>query len=142
MDLLDHNFKPLQYAAMHCVFDLAYFGRIEVAEKMLEADVLRKLAKLESSNTPGNLPTVESEAVDICSYGFDTDKPAISTNSSSTTQLFANAVTKFALHLAIGTSLRKRERQALKLKLLKQIKETMDDDAEIADITADILWGP
>lgn len=145
--LLDHKPQPLQHAAMDCVFELAYYGRIEVVKKMLELEVIQKLAKLEHSNMAGHLPAVETanrtkQGIETNTCDLDVHIPPIRLDDGHAAQPFTKAVTRFALHLAIGTGLRKRERRALKLEFLKQIKDVMHDDAEIANITAEVLWAP
>lgn len=146
VDLLDHKSQPLQHAAMECVFELAYHGRIEVVEKLLELGVVDKLAKLQPSIPAEDLPAVDGDharrGLEIGLLCLGADRPPARMKNGHRHQPFANAVTRFALQLAIGTGLRKRERRALKQRLLKEIKVAFNDDAEIANITAEVLWGP
>eukprot|EP00250_Pteridium_aquilinum_P012610 c20831_g1_i1 orf=343-1617(+) len=154
VNLLDHKSDALKQAAMDCVFEMAYYGRIEVVEKMFELGVVQKLANLhQSSMITGDPGSVNYETLSKQERGTDLhptngNSPLLKTtqirgnNGGETLHPFSNAVTRFALHFAIGTGLRKRERRALKRKFLEQIKEIMQDDAEVANITAEVLWAP
>lgn len=151
VNLLDRKSQGLKHAAMDCVFEMAYYGRMEVVQKMFELEVIQKLASLQqSSMIAGDIGNVEYET--YSKQDRDIDSP-LATLHEKTTQMqdsnggnalhpFSNAVTRFALHLAIGTGLRKRERRALKQEFLKQIREIVHDDAEVANITAEVLWAP
>lgn len=156
VELLDHERQALQLAAMDCIFELAYYGRVEVVDKLFKLEVVKKLASLQQINAiegetclgvEYEMPKSkqgESSPLDMASSWLP---PIISTRLQEDGQTvkknpFADAVTKFALHLSIGTGLRKREKRALKQEFLRQIREVLEDDTEVANITAEVLWAP
>lgn len=151
VNLLDHKSQALKHAAMDCVFEMAYYGSMEVVEKMFELGVVQKLATLhQSSIIAGDIGYVECESLSVLDRGINvgtlsgntTPERSQTSGGSSVPHPFSNAVTRFALHFAVGTGLRKRERRALKQEFLKQIRGIMQDDAEVANITAEVLWAP
>ena len=42
IEILDHKSQALRHVAMECVTELAYHGKMEVVEKMLELEVIKK----------------------------------------------------------------------------------------------------
>eukprot|EP00250_Pteridium_aquilinum_P013771 c21564_g1_i1 orf=480-2390(+) len=153
VELLDHESQALQHAAMDCVFELAYYGRVEVVDNMFKLEVVKKLALLQQSH----MTEMERASTECDKYAKREEahaldltanllSPALLTQTQAENDmpinLFANAVSKFALHLSIGTGLRKRDKCALKQEFLRQIKEVMEDDAEVANVTAEVLWAP
>ncbi|KAI5056862.1 hypothetical protein GOP47_0028680 [Adiantum capillus-veneris] len=160
VNLLDHKSQALTHAAMDCVFEMAYYGRMEVVQKMFALGVVQKLATLhQSSIIAGGVGYVENELHSGQERGIvlgglkgsGQERSIVLAKTPETSQVgggtsvlhpFSNAVTRFALHFAVGTGLRKRERRALKLEFLKQIGEIMPNDAEAANITAEVLWAP
>ncbi|MCO5578609.1 hypothetical protein L7F22_032453 [Adiantum nelumboides] len=155
VELLDHELQALQLAAMDCIFELAYYGRVDVVDKLFKLEVVKKLALLQQ-NAPEEELSVgidyskqqstdeESSPIDMASKCLP---PAVSLRLQEDAQTvkrnpFADAVIKFALHLSIGTGLRKREKRELKQEFLRQIREVLEDDTEVANITAEVLWAP
>ncbi|MCO5583390.1 hypothetical protein L7F22_037300 [Adiantum nelumboides] len=151
VNLLDHKSQALTHAAMDCVFEMAYYGRIEVLQEMFKLGVVQKLATLhQSSIIAGGVGYIEKESHSAQERGIvlgnlngnKTPEGSQAGGGTSVLHPFSNAVTRFALHFVVGTGLRKRERRALKQEFLKQISEIMHDDAEVANITAEVLWAP
>lgn len=154
VNLLDHKSQAVKLAGLDCVFELAYHGRMEVVQKMFELEVIQKLGSLHQSsmsaceNGNGELLTnsKQERSIDLLrpNGGMvpESNKQMQVNKVGKTLHPFSNAITRFALHFAVGTGLRKRERRALKQQFLKQIKEIVHDDAELANITAEILWAP
>lgn len=142
VNFLDHKYQPLQHVAMDCIFELVYYGRIELIQTLLELDVVKKLARLQCLNGAAYSEKAAKQRMDCNSLPLDTDRPRALIQDGHTGQPFASAVTKLALHLAIGTGLRKREKSALKRDLLRQIKDVFQDDAEVGNIIAEVLWTP
>ncbi|KAH7438401.1 hypothetical protein KP509_04G013500 [Ceratopteris richardii] len=152
VELLDHDSRALQLAVMDCIFELAYCGRVHVVNLLFQLEVIKKLALLQENNatkedmfasaeSDKNKSTEEQESP----LGGSSDSfILIQTQEKGSVEegSFKDAVTKFALHLSIGTGLRKREKRALKQEFLKQIKEVLKDDTEVANITAEVLWAP
>lgn len=65
--LLEDECEEMRVAAMECVFEMAYYGRKEVVEVMLEMDVVKKLAELQHSEAGGDLidlPTTSIHSID------------------------------------------------------------------------------
>ncbi|KAH9291760.1 hypothetical protein KI387_043054 [Taxus chinensis] len=53
--LLEDKREEMRLVAMECVFEMAYYGRKEAIEAMLEEDVVGKLAHLQHSQAGGDL---------------------------------------------------------------------------------------
>eukprot|EP00249_Psilotum_nudum_P022836 c28654_g1_i1 orf=1113-2363(+) len=149
IDLLDGKSRPLQRAAMDCIFEIAYYGRREVVETMLEQGVMKKLAWLQCSVDDGleQIDLVDSKGNAVGSQDSNSDKMeadsiVIPVQGNMQKNPFANAVSRFALQLGVSAGLRKREKRALKQEILRRVKDVMPDDAEVADVTAEVLWAP
>ena len=128
--LVDCKLEALQFAAFDCILELVYNGRIEVLTQVFQCNVVKNLVMLRSSykETTRNSASCSSQDKD---HGKHRD-----------TYPFVDALSDFATQFAIGIGLREREKQALRQVFLRQIKETIQDDVEVANISIKVLWGP
>lgn len=79
--LLEDEYEEMRVAAMECVFEMAYYGRKEVVEVMLEGDVVKKLAELQQSEAGGDL-------VDLpASFTYSIDSSRKDSSSRKSTQV-------------------------------------------------------
>lgn len=127
INLLCSDDLSIQVAALDCVLELAYIGRDEVIEAMLKEDLIRKLIDLQRMDWR------------------DENERETSLGTESESELkdfpFASCVARFAIQLEVGEGLNKEEKKEFKLQILKMVKEAAQSDAEVATITAEVLWG-
>ncbi|KAH7292976.1 hypothetical protein KP509_28G006100 [Ceratopteris richardii] len=145
VELLDHDVQDLQLEAVECIFMLVYYGRVEVVNELFQLDVIKKLALLQQKNAEKrHLPaSVMCEMTPAAGASYHLVLTKLQEDIDGTgLHPFADAVSKFILHLSVGTGLRRREKRALKQEFLRQIREVLEDDTEVADITAEVLWAP
>lgn len=53
----------------------------------------------------------------------------------------ASSVARFAIQMEVGEGLRQREKRALKLEVVRRVKEDAMSDAEGATVLTEVLWG-
>ena len=105
IEILDHKSQALRHVAMEYVMELAYHGKMEVVEKMLELEVNKKLASLQKTNVYVVDAQISSREMlpeqerDQSLHSHD--------NHFVISYPFADALAKFTLNFAIGTGLRK-----------------------------------
>ncbi|KAL5987621.1 hypothetical protein ACLOJK_035371 [Asimina triloba] len=138
----------VRVAALDLVLEIGYFGRKEAVEEMVEVGLVKKLIELQRSDGGGNLIEmgggIEEEEDE---KGVETEAAAASKKRSSKElrflerHPFASCVARFAIQLEVGEGLRQREKRALKLEVLRRVREAASSDAEAATILAEVLWG-
>ena len=101
-------------AALECVLEIAYIGRREVIEAMLEDNLIKILMELQ-----------RSDSRDDVAGGFD----------------FGGCVSRFSVQVEVGEGLSPEEKREVKLEILRMVKETSLSEAEAASVSAEILWG-
>ncbi|KAJ4958610.1 hypothetical protein NE237_025721 [Protea cynaroides] len=138
----------LRIAAMDCILDIAYFGRKEAIEAMLEEGLIQKLVELQMSELGGDLIEMdrfsENETSGVCVGGVEMESKGRKEKKEMRfleNHPFASCVARFAVHLDVGEGLRQSERRAFKQEILKKVKEACVSDAEAATIVAEVLWG-
>lgn len=108
----------LRVAALDCVLEVAYIGRREVIEAMLEEGLVKILMDLQRRDSWDRVK---------CDEDFDSP--------------FGSCVSRFAIQLEVGEGLSPEEKREIKLEVLKMVKEVSQSDAEAATVSAEILWG-
>ncbi|CAJ1973696.1 unnamed protein product [Sphenostylis stenocarpa] len=103
----------IRVAALDCVLELGYIGRREVVEAMVKAGVVEILMDLQRGGC--------SE----CDCDF----------------AFGNCVSRFAIQVEVGEGLGAEEKREVKSEILRIVKETSENEAEFATVSAEILWG-
>lgn len=119
----------VQVAALDCVLELAYIGRDEVIEEMLKEDLIKKLIDLQRMDWRD-----DEKDREIC-VGTEPESSKVEDFP------FASCVARFAIQLEVGEGLVMEEKEEFKLQILKMVKENAQSDAELATITAEVLWG-
>ncbi|CAI0415189.1 unnamed protein product [Linum tenue] len=117
----DDRLLPIKTAAFYCVCEIAYHGRKEVIEAMLEQGLIKKLVELQRSRHGDNF--VEAEGTGAG------DRP------------FGSCVAKFAVQVEVGEGLSGGERKELKREMVERVRDACVSEAEAASILAEVLWG-
>ncbi|KAI4337297.1 hypothetical protein L6164_015730 [Bauhinia variegata] len=135
INLLCSEDLSIQVATLDCVLELAYIGRKEVIEAMLEEELIKKLMHLQRMERANGL--IEMDSYDA----LETESEYKVEIREKGTFPFASCVSRFAIQLEVGEGLCAEEKRELKLEILRKVKEASESDAEVATITAEILWG-
>ncbi|KAJ8751872.1 hypothetical protein K2173_026073 [Erythroxylum novogranatense] len=146
ISLLSEEDLPIKVATMECICEIAYHGRKEVIEAILEQGLIKKLVELQRSIHGDNLIDIHEcngseNIVDIDGgLQWDTD---FNMKGQKTVENppFASCVAKFSVQVEVGEGLSQKERTNLKLEIMRRIKECNVSEAEFATITAEVLWG-
>lgn len=121
ISLLSAENVSIRVEALDCILGIAYYGRREAIEAMLEAGLVEKLVELQRIEEGSKSdPKVES--------GVE--------NS-----LFESCVARFAVQLEVGEMLSKKEKKEFKLEILRRVREASVSEAESTAIIAEVLWG-
>lgn len=107
--------------AAEVVMEMAYFGRKEAVDAMVEEGVVENLMALQRSEKGGSLVDDDGAAGE--------GRP------------FASCVARFAVQLEVGEGLRQREKRAFKQEVLRRVKAAAASEAEAAAVVAEVLWG-
>ncbi|KAJ4707854.1 Armadillo-like helical [Melia azedarach] len=117
LSLLSSENLSIRVAATDCICEIAYFGRREVIEAMLEQGLIPKLMELQRSKHK------------------DQD------GDNMENQPFANCVARFAVQVEVGEGLSSKEKEQVKLEILNRVRGYSVSEAESASIVAEVLWG-
>lgn len=117
--LLSAEDLKIKMATMNCVFEVGILAREEVIEAMLEEDLVKKLMDLQRLEMMG--PSKEEEGVGKFP--------------------FLGCVAGFAVQVEVGEGLEKSEKRAVKLEILKRVREACVSEAEAATVVSEVLWG-
>ncbi|KAI4376883.1 hypothetical protein MLD38_014591 [Melastoma candidum] len=123
IDLLKHGDEEVRAGALDCICEVAYHGRKEVIEGIVEAEVVELLVELQRWNYEWTGGHEEGEGAE--------------------TSPFAGCVARFAVQVEVGEGMNGKEKGEFKLEVLRRVKEACADDdaAASASICADVLWG-
>ncbi|XVF89346.1 hypothetical protein PTKIN_Ptkin19aG0122900 [Pterospermum kingtungense] len=138
ISLLSSENVSIQAEAIDCILGIAYYGRREAIEAMLEAGLVEKLVelhRLENECNGDDNGTVNEEAAKS-EPNIESEKGSYLGNCP-----FESCVAGFAVQLEVGGVLSKREKMEFKLEILKRVREASVSEAESATIAADVLWG-
>lgn len=109
-------------AAFCCVLAVAYHGRKEAIEAMLEAGLIKRLMALQRSpELGGSIIELEENEVKL--------RP------------FAGAVARLAVEIEVGEGLRGKEKRVMKVEIVRRVKEAAAAEAEVATVLFEVLWG-
>ncbi|CAN1169296.1 hypothetical protein LINPERPRIM_LOCUS19728 [Linum perenne] len=104
----------IKSAALDCVCEIAYHGRKEVIEAMLQQGLIKKLVELQRSSNGD---------------GEDCRRP------------FVSCVARFAVQVEVGSGLSRTERRDLKMEIVGRVRDACVSEAEAASILVEVLWG-
>ncbi|KAJ4850007.1 hypothetical protein Tsubulata_016243 [Turnera subulata] len=147
MGLLSSRDLSVTIAAVDCVYEIAYFGRKEVIDVMLEQGLIEKLLELQRSVHGDNLKeTCRADGGNIggiheeCSKS---DMKLLETEGEKNegNWPFASCVARFAVQVEVGEGLEKKEKKEFKREVLRRVREASISEAEAATIIAEVLWG-
>ncbi|PHT42481.1 hypothetical protein CQW23_16506 [Capsicum baccatum] len=146
---LNSDDLALKVMAMDCILEIAYFGRKEAIESMLNCELIKKLVQLQRSELGGDLidlgkaqlKEAEVEEEDKGNNKMKKKKRGYGEKRYLERHPFASCVARFGVQLEVGEGLRQREKRGFKQEILKKIREACDTDAEAATIVAEVLWG-
>ncbi|XVF35624.1 hypothetical protein REPUB_Repub18cG0162100 [Reevesia pubescens] len=134
ISLLSSENVSIQVGALDCILGIAYYGRIEAIEAMLEAGLVEKLVELQRLENQSN----ENENGTINEEGAESD-PKLESYVGNCP--FESCVARFAVQLEVGDMSSKKEKMEFKLEILRRARESSVSDAESATIVAEVLWG-
>lgn len=126
----------IEVGAMDCICQIAYFGRIEVIESMLEKGLIEKLVELQRSKHGDYLTETHRsrETGEGGRLGLEIDK-------CESDWPFASCVARFSVQVEVGEGLSPVEKREIKGEILRRIREASASEAEAATIVAEVLWG-
>ncbi|XVF48332.1 hypothetical protein PTKIN_Ptkin03bG0181700 [Pterospermum kingtungense] len=125
ISLLSSENVSIQVGALDCILGIAYYGRREAIEAMLEAGLVEKLVELQRIEEGSKSdPKFESDE-----EGYVETSP------------FESCVARFAVQLEVGEMLSKKEKMEFKLEILRRVREASVSEAESIAIVAEVLWG-
>ncbi|GMI92474.1 hypothetical protein HRI_002916700 [Hibiscus trionum] len=138
ISLLSSENVEIQAEAIDCILGIAYYGRREAIEAMLEAGLVEKLVKLQRLEKQANADE-NGRANEKCSKSdpkMDSSEEVCVGNCP-----FEGCVARFAVLLESGEMLSKKEKTEFRWEILRRVRETSVSEAEIASIDAEVLWG-
>lgn len=135
IELLRSADLSMQVAALDCVCEIAYIGRREVIEAMLQEGLIGKLMELQRSKHGDKLIKR-----DQCING-DSDNEVICDCEGAGNGPFASCVARFAVQVEVGEGLSSTEKEEVKLEILRRVREASVSEAESGTIVAEVLWG-
>ncbi|EEF46932.1 conserved hypothetical protein [Ricinus communis] len=143
ISLLRSQDLSIQVAAMDCICEIAYSGRKEVIEAMIEEGLIEKLMEFQRSKFGDNLvkkatdQCTEKRNGEMCEEDIEEEEEEEIVRNRP----FASCVKTFAVQVEVGDGLNYQERKALKMEILRRVKEASVSEAEEASIVAEVLWG-
>ena len=126
----------IEVGTMDCICQIAYFGRIEVIESMLEKGLIERLVELQRSKHGDYLTETHQskETEEGVRLGLEIDK-------IEGDWPFASCVARFSVQVEVGEGLSPVEKKEIKGEILRRIREASASEAEAATIVAEVLWG-
>ncbi|KAL4332391.1 hypothetical protein GQ457_07G044130 [Hibiscus cannabinus] len=136
--ILSSENVEIQAGAIDCILGIAYYGRREAIEAMLEAGLVEKLVKLQRLEKQSSVDENGTTNEDGSKSDPETDSNQVWYAGNCP---FEGCVARFAVQLESGEMLSKKEKIEFKLETLRRVRETSVSEAEIASIVAEVLWG-
>ncbi|KAL6591405.1 hypothetical protein ACP70R_049908 [Stipagrostis hirtigluma subsp. patula] len=137
--------------ALEFALRVGYYGRKEVVDALLAEGLVKRLLCLQRSHLGGSLEDADAsprEKPGVNGGAFlagllpwrhpDNDDGAAAMASR---RPFVSAVARFAVQVEIGEGLSPREKRAMKLEILRRVREAAVSPAEEATVLAEVLWG-
>lgn len=137
IELLGSADLSVQVAALDCVCEIAYIGRSEVIEAMLQEGLIGKLMELQRSEHGDNLIKRDQRI----NGDSDSDGEVICDCVEAGNGPFANCVARFAVQVEVGEGLTSTEKEEVKLGILRRVREASVSEAESGTVVAAVLWG-
>lgn len=133
MGLLRSPDPALRVAAFDCLCEIAYHGRKEVIEAMLEQGLIETLLELQRRDQIGH----DGEGGGGGGRGSGDREEEEEGKRGG----FDGCVAKFAVQVEVGEGLTNRERTEFKMEILRRVKEACVSESEVATVSAEVLWG-
>ncbi|KAJ6745411.1 ARMADILLO-TYPE FOLD PROTEIN-RELATED [Salix koriyanagi] len=132
----------IEVGTMDCICQIAYFGRMEVVESMLEKGLIEKLVELQRSTNGDNLiETHQSKEREMAVVGEEGERSGMEIDEIERDLPFAGCVARFSVQVEVGEGLGPAEKKEIKVEILRRIGEASVSEAEAATIIAEVLWG-
>ncbi|KAJ6406201.1 hypothetical protein OIU84_009847 [Salix udensis] len=132
----------IEVGTMDCICQIAYFGRMEVVESMLEKGLIEKLVELQRSTNGDNLiETHQSKEREVAVVGEEGEGSGMEIDEIERDLPFAGCVARFSVQVEVGEGLGPAEKKEIKVEILRRIREASVSEAEAATIIAEVLWG-
>ncbi|KAJ9167716.1 hypothetical protein P3X46_019320 [Hevea brasiliensis] len=144
LNLLSFEDLSIQAAALDCICEIAFSGRKEVIEAMIEHRLIEKLVELQRSIHGDNLINADKENGNgngiICEEGVELGaKMGCEEGKISQNRPFASCVVRFAVQIEVGEGLSHKERQEFKREILRRVREASVSEAEAVSIVAEVF---
>lgn len=140
MALLRSQDRATRAAAFDCLCEIAYHGRKEVIEAMLEQGLIETLLELQRRDQIDRDSKDDDD--DYEEEGGSQDrKEEKEEEEGKKGGGFDGCVAKFAVQVEVGEGLTNQERREFKLEILRRVKQACVSEAEVASVTAEVLWG-
>ncbi|XVE71213.1 hypothetical protein DITRI_Ditri10aG0132900 [Diplodiscus trichospermus] len=138
ISLLSSQNVSIKVEALDCILGIAYYGRREAIEAILQAGLIEKLVELQrlENQCNGNESGTPNEEGSKSNPEMESDEKDYEENPP-----FESCVASFAVQLEIGEMLSKTEKKEFKLQILRRVREASVSEAESATIVAEVLWG-
>ncbi|KAF5748164.1 hypothetical protein HS088_TW04G00114 [Tripterygium wilfordii] len=133
INLLSSEDLGIGVAALDCVCEIAYCGRAEVIEVMLNEGLIEKLMELQRSKHGDNLTETQKHR--------GNGSGVSSLDMEGENGPFSGCVARFAVQVEVGEGLTTQERKEFKKVVLRKVTEASVSEAEGATIFAEVLWG-
>ncbi|KMT18974.1 hypothetical protein BVRB_2g030720 [Beta vulgaris subsp. vulgaris] len=137
--LLSSEDLQVRLMAMQCLFEMAYFGRKEVLESMIECGLVEKLVflqRVEPESDESEVSQLEDgKCREICDE-LGREKGEFVSNHS-----FSGCTARFTVQVEVGEGMEKREKKEIKMEILRRATAACVSEAEAATVVSEVLWG-
>lgn len=137
MNLLRSRDPATRAAAFDCLCEIAYHGRKEVIEAMLEQGLIETLLELQRQE---QIDHDHDRERDDRGRGSE-DRNEEEDKEEEKRGGFHGAAAKFAVQVEVGEGLTNQERREFKMEILRRVKQACVSEAEAASVSAEVLWG-
>ncbi|KAL6911957.1 hypothetical protein ACP4OV_000762 [Aristida adscensionis] len=137
--------------ALEFALRVGYYGRKEVVDALLAEGLVKRLLCLQRSDLGGSLadaddprPSPQEKPVGqgfAGLLGLRRDEDDGGGAALASRRPFVGAVARFAVQVEVGEGLSQREKRAMKLEILRRVREAAVSPAEEATVLAEVLWG-
>ncbi|KAL2939920.1 Importin subunit alpha-2 [Bienertia sinuspersici] len=141
--LLSSEDVNVRLMAMHCLFEMAYFGKKDVIESMIDCGFVEKLVFLQRVDEPKCYTSEVAQLQGIKNRGLciDDELEREMSESSSNGSFFSGCIARFAVQVEVGEGMEKLEKKEIKMEILRRARAACVSEAEAATVVAEILWG-
>lgn len=133
--LLSSDDVEIRVLALGTVMEIGYHGRKEAIDDLMEEGIVERLLELQRSELGGALIEAEDGGEGIPVGGVRKEERLLELRP------FASAVARFAIQMEVGDGLRQREKRAVKMEVVRRVREAVSDEVEEATVLAEVLWG-